>query len=184
VYRSGCAIVQSLPQTLHRVRAGVGRGRIPPQVAELTAALERRTAGLHRQLATVTGAGHRAPPAAFALAERYELCFAGTACLLLWLNNQPTGQQADSPLWRDALWLRACLVRVLTELDAAGPALDGDGSGAGGGWAVAGRTPAPDGVGTTELADRLAEVVVADASDGSALSLFGTRAGAAWRRWP
>jgi hypothetical protein len=53
------------------------------------------------------------PAEAFALAEQYDLCFAGAACLLLWLHNRTMLPDA---------WLRACLTRVLTLLGGCPPA--------------------------------------------------------------
>ena len=72
------------------------------------------------------------PAAAFELAVRYELCFAGAACLQFWLHNagdvaahvpEPgdpgaprTVDASATALWRDALWLEAALRHVVGRL--------------------------------------------------------------------
>jgi hypothetical protein len=57
--------------------------------------------------------------AAFTLAWRYEICFAGAACLRVWLHNasgQAKHLAADSP-WRDPTWLSACMAYLLKLLN-------------------------------------------------------------------
>jgi len=64
-------------------------------------------------------------PQAFEAARRYTLCFAAAACLGLWAHNQQK-QAPDTDglrdteglgrVWRDGIWLRAALDRLLVRL--------------------------------------------------------------------
>jgi alkylation response protein AidB-like acyl-CoA dehydrogenase len=108
--RAGCSLVQSLPNAVAEVRTSA-----PEQVVRLAEALEAETVALHEELARYVPSIRDVPPAAFRLAERYELCFAGAACLRIWLGAR---DHAPGPLWQDALWLRASLARILARLGA------------------------------------------------------------------
>ncbi|MFD3622510.1 acyl-CoA dehydrogenase family protein [Streptomyces sp. NPDC058676] len=127
ISQGGCSVVQSLPDAVARVRAQAEAGLLPAEVAGLAERIKDETDALHRELGTQRRTARDVPAAAFAQAERYELCFAAAACLHLWLNNAPEAPDPGGPptVWHDALWLRACLSSVLTRLGhspgAAGP---------------------------------------------------------------
>ncbi|WP_051791006.1 acyl-CoA dehydrogenase family protein [Amycolatopsis jejuensis] len=91
---TGCDLVQSVPEVASALSG--------PLVARFAALTDEVLAAL---------ADHQAakqPPAeAFELAVRYELCFAGAACMRLYQAN---------PGRVDATWLQACLARVMVLL--------------------------------------------------------------------
>ncbi|WP_052809613.1 acyl-CoA dehydrogenase family protein [Streptomonospora alba] len=137
----GSSVVQALPTLVERVGAVTAEGARPGAgaVAEAARRLGRAHERVRVELAAYRPVALHAPPEAFDLARRYALCFAGAACLWLWLDNSDgTGTAgADSvdraeALWADALWARAALARVLERLGdpvpedpAAGDALAG-----------------------------------------------------------
>ncbi|WP_069869846.1 acyl-CoA dehydrogenase family protein [Streptomyces malaysiensis] len=103
----GCSVVQALPRA-----ADLAEGGGLPDIAHAARALAAESERLHEEIAACrTAAG--VPPAAFDLVQRYEWCFAGAACLALWLYNTPP---PDARWWQDALWVRACLATVLARL--------------------------------------------------------------------
>ncbi|RKH63015.1 acyl-CoA dehydrogenase family protein [Corallococcus llansteffanensis] len=109
----GCSVVQGLPDAVLRLQSFADRGEAPQAVAKLAQALGRVTDAVHQRMAVQPPSARDVPPEAFHLAEHYEACFAGAACLQLWLGH---AREARGPLWKDALWLEACLVRVLSRL--------------------------------------------------------------------
>jgi alkylation response protein AidB-like acyl-CoA dehydrogenase len=140
----GCSVAQSLPGALARLREAAGP-KLPPAALRLAEALGAAAEETVAAMAAYTPSARDVPAGAFALAERYELCFAGAACLQLWLRNAASAAQA--PLWRDGLWLQACLAQILRKLD---PGADSDGA----------------------IYDRLADGLAADGAGGSCLSLL------------
>ncbi len=142
----GCSVVQSLPDALVRVRERAARGALPAAPAQLAEALAQAAEALAGELAAHVPSPRDVPPAAFALAVRYELVFAGAACLHVWLNGADAPPAAARPLWDGALWLEACLARVVGALAPA---------------ALAGR----------DVYDRLADVLAAPGARGP-LSLW------------
>jgi len=118
---AGCSVVQGLPAAVAAIQDRARSGAVPPAVAELATRLGEAAAALHAELAALTPSPRDVPAAAFALAARYELCFAGAACLELWLRNadrvDPGAADATAAaLWRDALWLEAGLRHVADRL--------------------------------------------------------------------
>ncbi|WP_328952950.1 acyl-CoA dehydrogenase family protein [Kitasatospora purpeofusca] len=113
---SGSSLVQSLPEVVARLARLAGSGAVPERVASLAEELRAVTDTLHEDLAAQPRSPRDVPPVSFDLAERYELCFAGAACLWLWLNNEPVEEHAPAAAWRDGTWLQACLVTLLTRL--------------------------------------------------------------------
>ncbi|MBT2398896.1 acyl-CoA dehydrogenase family protein [Streptomyces sp. ISL-100] len=114
----GCSLVQSLPDAVARVRAQAAEGLLPRQVAALADRIRQATDTLHEELATRQRSARTVPSAAFARAERYELCYAAAACLQLWLGNMPLPEaRGEQPtVWHDGLWLQACLHTIATRL--------------------------------------------------------------------
>ncbi|MFE7397840.1 acyl-CoA dehydrogenase family protein [Streptomyces sp. NPDC057557] len=104
----GSSVVQSLPEA---AELAARRGR--EDVAADARALAEESARLHEEIADYREAPGVASAEAFELAKRYELVFAGAACLALWLHNEPV---PGARWWRDALWVRACLTVVLGRL--------------------------------------------------------------------
>ncbi|MCX4692904.1 acyl-CoA dehydrogenase family protein [Streptomyces sp. NBC_01408] len=104
----GCTAVQSLPQLARR--AGE-RGR--EDITAAAHALAAESARLHQEIGARRESPGRASAAAFDLAQRYELCYAGAAALALWTHNTPG---PGARWWREDLWVRACLTLVLSRL--------------------------------------------------------------------
>jgi alkylation response protein AidB-like acyl-CoA dehydrogenase len=132
--RGGGSLVQSLPSAAAELRELAERGSLSPPVspvvspvlspeasAELAQQVERllrHSEELHERLAAYRPSARDVPPEAFELAERYAALHAAACCLQLWLRNHEAA--ADGPcagLWRDGLWLRAGLHRLLGRLD-------------------------------------------------------------------
>jgi alkylation response protein AidB-like acyl-CoA dehydrogenase len=112
----GCSVLQSLPQAVAEM-ARVQSPRSPsPMALALADALCEMAAGVAQACAEYQPVLQReVPPTAFELAQRYELCFAGAACIGFWLANQH--RAGNSPgLWHNALWLEAALVRIVSRL--------------------------------------------------------------------
>lgn len=113
--RQGCSLVQSVPEAVRELRQGTTG---PPLLDDLALAFEAATSDVVAELASCRPSSRDVPAEAFELAWRYELCFAGAACLRLWLCHSADRHHAASvdPLWRDATWVSACLAHVLTRL--------------------------------------------------------------------
>ncbi|OZM73109.1 oxidoreductase [Amycolatopsis antarctica] len=107
---TGCGIVRALPDAARHARdraAADPADRNLAAVAALATAIEDEAAELHTEIAAGMGATREVPAAAFLAAERYELCYAASACLLLWWHN-PESTEPE--------WARACLSFVAEEL--------------------------------------------------------------------
>lgn len=104
VSREGCAVVRTLPEAA---------AAAPPELAAAARRLVNAADALHEEIRRYEPHARDTPTVAFRLAERYELVFAGTAALLLWINN-PT--RHNQPLWQSARWTRACLALALEGL--------------------------------------------------------------------
>ncbi|MFE2053910.1 acyl-CoA dehydrogenase family protein [Streptomyces sp. NPDC059459] len=122
ISQRGSSVVQSLPDTVARVRARAEAGLLPAAVAGLAERIGTEADALHQDLGAHRRTARDVPPSAFVLAERYELCYAAAACMLLWLHHDEAlahergGPGGPSAVWHDGLWLRACLSTVLTRL--------------------------------------------------------------------
>jgi alkylation response protein AidB-like acyl-CoA dehydrogenase len=116
VSRGPCSLLQALPQTVEQLRG------LPAWPA--ARALREAAGALHGELAGYRPSPAPAPAGAYRLARRYELCLAGAACVQLWLRTAPS--RSGEWLWRDGLWLEACVARVLALLgrDAGGAVHD------------------------------------------------------------
>jgi len=78
--------------------------------------------GVHAEMEAHQNALADVSPQAFEAARRYTLCFAAAACLGLWAHNHDSLPGTGSPaeglgrVWRDGVWLRAALDRLLVRL--------------------------------------------------------------------
>ncbi|MFD2419408.1 acyl-CoA dehydrogenase family protein [Amycolatopsis pigmentata] len=104
VSASGCGLVLAVPGLLHRVRELDSGGLMAHVLADFEAACAKTHAaiGAYRPAAGMPAAD------AFALAELYEVCVAGAACLLI-LSSRP----GDGRAWT---LLRGCLELVVERL--------------------------------------------------------------------
>ncbi|MGW7201906.1 acyl-CoA dehydrogenase family protein [Streptomyces sp. NPDC054837] len=116
--RGGCSFTRSLRTASGELRALASAGRAPARVADLAEELTDSCDRLHDELALSPPASQDAPPEAFALARRYEQCFAGAAALRVWLHNRTPGE--------DLLWLEAVLTHVLRSVRPPGRPTDGE----------------------------------------------------------
>ncbi|MBP2702776.1 acyl-CoA dehydrogenase family protein [Microbispora sp. RL4-1S] len=98
--RLGCGLVQDLRAAVARLPAG-------PAVTALAAELLEACDEVHDEMSRLAPSVRDVPARAFALAQRYELCFAGAAAVGLWAAN---------PGWRDEIWLESGLSYVLARL--------------------------------------------------------------------
>jgi alkylation response protein AidB-like acyl-CoA dehydrogenase len=143
--RIGSSVVQSVPEAVRELRA---LGNVVPETILVQAErFEAHVNELHERLAGYRPVPREVPAFAFDLAWRYAACFAGAACLHLWLRNYMDAQ--DDPLWMDGRWLRACLSRVLGLLEPGSQAADG--------------------------VDELVDTLLAQHRDGTLFSLFHCR---------
>ncbi|WP_433331280.1 acyl-CoA dehydrogenase family protein [Spirillospora sp. CA-294931] len=116
--RGGSSLTQGLRVATGELRALAGRTEGLCRVAELAEELNNRCDRLHGELALSPPASQYVQPEAFALARRYEQCFAGAAALRAWLLNR----EPDD----DGLWLEAVLTHVLRALRPAGRPTSGE----------------------------------------------------------
>ncbi|WP_329521026.1 acyl-CoA dehydrogenase family protein [Spirillospora sp. NBC_01491] len=106
--QGGCGLTQGLVSAARDLRALAVAGHASARLAGLAEELSAHCDLLHEELAQFPPSSQFAPPEAFALARRFELCFAGAAALRVWLHNLRSGH--------DELWLEACLVHILRSL--------------------------------------------------------------------
>ena len=119
-------VLASLPDSVARLERATGDA---PENGTGSAVLRgalgaaRRVADtadqVHAEMARTADPAPAASPRAFDLARRYSLCFAAAACLGLWAHNHlgtaKGGPDRADPLWRDGVWLRAALHRLLAQ---------------------------------------------------------------------
>ncbi|WP_225820995.1 acyl-CoA dehydrogenase family protein [Streptomyces naphthomycinicus] len=85
--RTGCSVVQALPDAVGRLAALAAAGDVPPRVPELARALATEATAVADAMAAARPAGRDTPPGDFGTARRYERCFAGAAAALLLLAD-------------------------------------------------------------------------------------------------
>ncbi|MFI2612150.1 acyl-CoA dehydrogenase family protein [Kitasatospora sp. NPDC018619] len=147
VPRSGASAVNALPGAADRIAELAAAGRVGERLAALVAEVRAFADEVHRRMELHRPSARATPADAFDLAERYTVLHAAAACLHLWLANRETAAAATAPdagpdtaagtaaatrtdttaapdpaagLWRGALWLEACLTRLLDRLRPAG----------------------------------------------------------------
>ncbi|GAB7045401.1 AMP-binding protein [Catenuloplanes indicus] len=107
VARHGASVVQTLAE------AADG---LPAPLAALAGRLHRAADRLHRQMAAQPVSARDVPESSYTLAERYCRIWAAAACLHLWRRTPAETTGPAGLLWRDELWVRACLTRALQHL--------------------------------------------------------------------
>ncbi|MEU1304353.1 acyl-CoA dehydrogenase family protein [Streptomyces shenzhenensis] len=129
VARHGSGLMAGLPASVEEITRRADLNPALGPVAEAAHRLLAVTTAVHTEMEEYQGALTEVPPAAFEVARRYTLCWAGAACLGLWTHSTdrfPDGPDAvaTGELWRDGLWLHTALDRLLVRLGepaAAGP---------------------------------------------------------------
>lgn len=157
--RRGCSLVQSLPE----LAASIDAPSAPSGLAEHARTLCALTELVHSLMAHMLPRA-KPPMAAYELAAAYELCYAGAACLHLWVAGQDGheggghrgGGHRGEPLWEDGLWVRAALRLLVTRI------------------ADLLRTPGPDAApGDERIAGPLSLLVAEAARTGAPVTPFG-----------
>ena len=114
----GCTLLAALPELIAQLRGLTASGELPGRVLALAVTLESASAELHRELGATVPAVRQIPTAHFALAHRYELCFAAAACLNLWVHNRHLPGLRSDTAWLEGAMvvaLRLLGVRVATQ---------------------------------------------------------------------
>ncbi|MFF7159017.1 acyl-CoA dehydrogenase family protein [Streptomyces sp. NPDC008139] len=129
IARHGSGVLAALPDCVEELRGLAARDHAVEPALRAARRLVTVVDEVHAEMAGFQDAQTETPPAAFEAARRFALCFAAAACVGLWTHSHVEAEAgATAPLWRNALWLRAALARLLTALgvpDAADPeALD------------------------------------------------------------
>ncbi|MFB9734336.1 acyl-CoA dehydrogenase family protein [Streptomyces thermocoprophilus] len=129
VVARGCGVLAALPAGVEELDRLAERN---PALAPAAVAAHRLldvTDAVHEEMAGYPAVMTDVPPQAFDTARHFTLCWAGAACLGLWLRTAHAAADGETAgLWKDALWLRAALDRVLARVGerADGPAAPGD----------------------------------------------------------
>ncbi|GAB6852884.1 acyl-CoA dehydrogenase [Paraburkholderia kururiensis] len=110
----GCSIVQALPASLDALSSEVVARRAPPELPVLASRLAVLAEDVMTWMARYELTARTVPAAAFEFARRYELCFAGAACIRFWLHERESATVAADP---QAVWLRAALTWLIGEID-------------------------------------------------------------------
>ncbi|GGY05505.1 acyl-CoA dehydrogenase family protein [Streptomyces hiroshimensis] len=117
VARKGSGIVAGLAENAEETARRARHNPALRPVAGAAARLLAVTGDVHAAMARQQDVVGDVPPAVFATARRYALCYAGAAALGLWTRSADAC--ADGPtgaLWRDGLWPAAALHRVFARL--------------------------------------------------------------------
>jgi alkylation response protein AidB-like acyl-CoA dehydrogenase len=125
IARSGSGVLATLPDSIAALRDAADQ---VPALKGAVAAAERLAEAVdrvHDEMESHQNALADVSPQAFETARRYTLCFAAAACLGLWAHNHSAlaaegAQGSDTAgfgrVWRDGVWLRAALDRLLVRL--------------------------------------------------------------------
>ncbi|MFJ5612374.1 acyl-CoA dehydrogenase family protein [Streptomyces sp. NPDC093221] len=117
IARHGSGVLAALPDCVEELRGLAARDRAVEPALRAARRLLTVVDEVHAEMAGFQDAQTETPPAAFEAARRFALCFAAAACVGLWTHSHIEAETgATAPLWRDALWLRAALARLLTAL--------------------------------------------------------------------
>jgi hypothetical protein len=119
VARGGSGVLATVPGSIAILRDAADQ---EPALKSALASAERLAEAIervHAEMESHQNALADVSPQAFEAARRYTLCFAAAACLGLWAHNQEK-QSSDGQglgrVWRDGVWLRAALDRLLVRL--------------------------------------------------------------------
>ncbi|MEV6947376.1 acyl-CoA dehydrogenase family protein [Streptomyces sp. NPDC051172] len=117
VARHGSGVLAGLDASVARLHTLAEERPGLTRVAEAARRIAAVADDVHTDMERWQGLVGDVPPAAFDTARRYTLCHAAAACLGLWTHSAPlfTGTGTE-PLWRDGLWLRTALDRLLHRL--------------------------------------------------------------------
>lgn len=117
VARHGSGVLAGLDASVARLRTLAGERPVLIPAAEAAERIAAVADRVHTDMERWQGLVGDVPPAAFDTARRYTLCYAAATCLGLWTHSAPlfTGTGTE-PLWRDGLWLRTALDRLLHRL--------------------------------------------------------------------
>ena len=111
---SGCSILQSLPQAVEQLRTLIINKKLTEtRLLALAETLLEETNALIEKLSACVLSAREVPQSHFELAAQYELCFAGAACIQLWLHNSDN----SSGRFSQALWMEVCLTHLLKRLN-------------------------------------------------------------------
>jgi hypothetical protein len=114
VSMQGCSIVQALPAAIRKLTAsGPGRG-LPDELVALAAQFAALVDSVMTRIAAYEPTARAVPATAFELARRYEVCFAGAACIQFWLYESVSAPIAVEP---QATWLYAALTWLISEIE-------------------------------------------------------------------
>ncbi|MEV7870619.1 acyl-CoA dehydrogenase family protein [Streptomyces sp. NPDC088124] len=118
VARHGSGIMAGLAASVDEITRRAGADPALAPVAGAARRLLAVTTAVHAEMAEYQDVLAEVPAAAFEVARRYALCWAGAACTGLWTRS--AGHVRDDPgtgaLWRDGLWLHTALDRLLVRL--------------------------------------------------------------------
>lgn len=118
IARHGTGVLAALPDCVERLRRDAARNPAVEPALRAATRLMAVVDQVHAEMAELQDSQAETPPAAFEAARRFALCFAAAACVGLWTYSHVDAEAgATGRLWRDALWLRAALSRLLTALD-------------------------------------------------------------------
>lgn len=119
--RYGGSLLAALPTWTTELREEAEHNPALTPAADAAQQLLAVTESVHQDMAEPMDVVAGVPYEAFETARRYCLCFAGAACLGLWLHNR---RVATGGIWRDAGWLRTALDRLLVRLGDRQPGSD------------------------------------------------------------
>jgi alkylation response protein AidB-like acyl-CoA dehydrogenase len=112
ISNGGSSVVQSLDGALARLRELADTGAVTVALAAAARSFGAWAGTVQAELLAYRPALREVPAQAFDLARRYELCYAGAACIGFWLAHRD-GERAG--LLADPAWLQAVLAWILDE---------------------------------------------------------------------
>ncbi|MFI9763521.1 acyl-CoA dehydrogenase family protein [Streptomyces sp. NPDC051963] len=113
--RGGSSLPAALPGLIEELREQAAEQPALKWAVDAALRLLDVTDRLHDRMAGFADLVADVPEDAFELARHYCLCVTAAACLGLWVCNT-RGAAGQDGLWRDGVWLRAVLDRLLVRL--------------------------------------------------------------------
>jgi alkylation response protein AidB-like acyl-CoA dehydrogenase len=114
VSMGGCSVVQALPASVEKLKASAASRGLPDALAALATQFATLVDAVMAQIVAYEPMARAVPATAFELARRYELCFAGAACIQFWLYE---GVSAPIAAESRATWLHAALTWLIGEIE-------------------------------------------------------------------